>query len=201
MVSAMVVLAAHPTAAQLPDRQVAYSADSVVEFGDDRLVGKSFHDRGRERHELSIDGFDQITILRPDLGRAFVIQPAAGSLIELSIAEAVILPPISTLYRYEAKKVGRETIRGERTARFQLTNPQEMFGPTELTVWITDDAIVVRMESEIEVEGELRKVVLEHRNVVRGDLDPVLFDPLYQAVSEDSAQPASLPETMGKDGP
>ena len=49
IVSAMVVFAAQPTVAQLPVQQVAYSADSVVEFGDDRLVGKSFHDRGRER--------------------------------------------------------------------------------------------------------------------------------------------------------
>lgn len=185
IVSTLLVFVAQATAAQLPVQEVAYSADRVVEFGEDRLTGKSYHDAGRERHELSIDGLDQITILRPDLDRAFVIQPTADSLIELSIEEVAILPPLMALYTYQATRVGSEVVHGEETTRYRLTNPKSLFGPPEVMVWITDDGVVIQMEGVIDVDGEPERVILVQRNVVRGEQDPVLFDPLLKKISDD----------------
>ena len=125
----------------------------------------------------------------------------APTLIELSIEEVTLLPPVFALYKYEAKRIGPEKRGGEQTYRFQLTSPKDLLGPEELTIWMTDDGIVVQMESEISVDGEPQKVVLEQQNVVRGDQNPGLFDPLFQVVSEGSFNKIDLPETMGKDGP
>jgi len=198
----LVLLSGQPLAAQIPAQKVSFSAESALEVGDERVVGRSFLAKGRERHELSIDGLSQVTILRPDLDRAYVVQEGIEALIELPIEEVAILPPLISLHTYDATEEGRETVLGEETTRYHLSNPKGDLGPPELTVWITDDGVVVQMRSEVELEGERETVLQTYSNVVRGDQDPALFDPRNREALEAGPDPLDeLPDDWGIKGP
>lgn len=174
----ILLLAAAPVSAQeLPPSLASYTADSVVEVAGQRLVQKIYHDRGRERQEMNIDGLFQVTILRPDLDQAFVIQPGLDHYIELSIAEAALIPVPGPADGYAAEPLGEEREGGEPTVKFQLasTDGAEQF--FDMLVWITDDGIVMRMEGEIAFEGVLEPVLLIRRNVQRAQQDAALFEP------------------------
>ena len=163
--------------AELPAETASFIADGVVQIGDERLDFKVFHDTGRERHEMAIDDLFQITILRPDLGTAYLVQPDADTYIPLPLEDISLWPRYRIQSGYLIERQGREVEDGEQTTRFRISGSRDVPIEMDVLVWITDDGIEMRLEGEMEVEGILENVVLMRRNVRRQPVDPDLFDP------------------------
>lgn len=207
-------LAADGATEQLPEPRASYTADTVVEIAGDRVVHKVYHAGGMERQELNLDGLFQITILRPDLGRAFVIQPGLDDYIELPIDEAYLLPLPSALHDFRVESLGEVREGGEDTVKYRLSSPEqegkgaegsvpggaegEVEGESkqdlDVLVWSTADGIIMRVEGEIDFEGMPEGILLLRRNVQRGELDPTLFEPEIAQSTFDPARPPAIPD-------
>ena len=177
----------------LPLPRASFTADSVVEIGGDRLVLKVFHDRGRERQEMLIDGLYQVTILRPDRDTAFVLQGGVDELIELPLAEVALTPLMGQDADYDIAVEGREREGGEETTKFDFSGADRGGRRFNVALWVTDDGIIMRMEGEIEFEGTMEGVLMLRRSVERGKLDAGLFEPTRLDPASDPTAPETGP--------
>ena len=164
-------------AAELPAQRASFTADGVVQIDQDRVVFKVYHLAGKERQEMSVDGLYQITILRPDLDKAWVVQPAANSSIELPLDEVLFLPAPGTSGEHVVREIGKAREGGEATTKYRMFSTEQAERHVDVLLWITDDGITMRLEGEFEIEGVMESIMLLRRDVARGPLDPAIFDP------------------------
>ena len=194
--------AASGLAADLPPERASFFADGIVQIADERLTFDIAHRNGMERQEMNIDGLFQITILRPDLGTAYLVQPEGESSIVLPLDEIGIWPRYRGGSGYAIERIGEEDVDGEAAEVFRVVSDEDAPTAMDVLVWISWDGIELRMEGEMEVEGLLESVVVERRNVRRGPVDEALFDP--EAAMKTEVQSLQVPashESIGKIGP
>ena len=190
------------SAEDLPPPKATYTADGVYQIGGDRVVFKLYHQEGKERHEMSIDGLIQITLLRPDLDKGFIIQPAAKSVVELPLDEVSFLPVWRTPGERVIEPLGPAKEGGEATTKYRVFSNEFAERQLDVVMWVTDDGITMRLEGEVEFEGELESILFIGRDVIRQPLDPEIFDPTSNKLSASSN--SDVPEThreVGIDGP
>ena len=190
LIALMVLRSAGPAGAQsdpLPAPRASYTAETTVTYGGDTLEMKTRHRGIWERQEFSIDDLMQVTVLRPDRNRAYVMFLQSRQLFELPYAEAALLPTLAALRRFETRKLSETVIEGEAVTHFQVTQAageQADGGQADnnepaamLDLWVTADGIVMKAEGEILVDGYREPLQLLRKNVRRGALDPALFEP------------------------
>lgn len=166
----------------MPAPRASYTAETTVTYGGDTLEMRTQHHGSWERQEFSIDDLEQVTVLRPDRNRAYVMFLQSRQLLELPYAEAALLPTFSMLRRYETRKLSETVIEGEAVGHFQVVQEVgEQAAKDEpaamLDLWVTADGIVMKAEGEILVDGYREPLQLLRKNVRRGALDPELFEP------------------------
>lgn len=182
------------SADDFPVPNASFTADAVVEIGGDRLVLKVFHDRGRERQEMQIDGLYQVTILRPDRDKAFVLQGGVEELIELPLGEVALTPILGQGADYDLAIEGQEREGGEETTKYDFSGADREGRRFNVALWVTEDGIIMRMEGEIEFEGTMEGVLMMRRSVERGVLDAGLFEPNKLGPPDDPTSPDSVPK-------
>ena len=166
----------------LPAPRASYTAETLVTYAGDSLEMKTLHRGSWERQEFTVDEQIQVTVLRPDRNRAYMMFLQSGQLFEMPYAEAALLPPISELRTYEVRKLAEEEIEGETVGHFQAVRRPTGEGAEEresviLDLWVTADGIVMKAEGEILVDGFREPLQIERRNIRRQALDPDLFEP------------------------
>ncbi len=167
----------------LPAPRASYTAETLVTYaGGDSLEMKTLHRGSWERQEFTVDELLQVTILRPDRNRAYMMFLQSGQLFEMAYAEAALLPPIGELRTFEIRKLAEEEIEGETVGHFQAIRRPTGEGaeerePVVLDLWVTADGIVMKAEGEILVDGFRETLQIERRNIRRQALDPDLFEP------------------------
>lgn len=191
--AALLVVAAPVLAGEsLPEFRASFSADAVAEVGGGRIVHRVWHSAGLERQEMLVDGLPQVTILRPDLDRAFVIQPGLDEYLELPIDEATLVPGLPDLEGYDAEALGAAREGGEPVTRYRLSRHDERQS-LDLEAWLTADGIIMRLEGEMAFEGTPEHVLLIRRDVDRGAQDPRLFDPEATLAAMSAGQELEMP--------
>jgi hypothetical protein len=203
--AAAILVMATPVLAgdSLPEFRASFTADAVVEIGGERVVHKVYHAAGLERQEMLVDGLPQVTILRPDLDRAFVIQPGLEDYLELPLDEAALVPGLHDLQGYEVESLGAAREGGEPAGRYRLTRRGDEQA-LDLEVWLTEDGIIMRIEGEMAFEGTPEHVLLIRRSVQRGEQDPALFEPdaaLAAMANGQLLQMPDFPENLGEGAP
>lgn len=172
----------------LPAPRASYTAETTLTYGGDTLEMQTQHRGSWERQEFLIDELTQVTILRPDRNRAYVMFLESRQLFEVAYGEAALLPDIDTLRTFETKKLSDTEVDGEAVAHFQVFQHTEDAQdgkeeqasddePAVLDLWATADGIIMRAEGEILVDGYREPLQLMRRNVRRQVLDPDLFEP------------------------
>ena len=144
-----VVLSSVASAEDLPPPKATYTADGVFQIGGDRVVFKLYHQEGKERHEMSIDGLFQITLLRPDLDKGYIIQPAAKSVVELPLDEVSFLPVWRTPGERIIELLGPAKEGGEATTKYRVFSNELAERQLDVVMWVTDDGITMRLEGEV----------------------------------------------------
>ena len=186
------------SAAELPAQRASFTADGVVQIHQDRVSYKVYHLAGKERQEMRVDGLYQINILRPDLDRAWVVQPEANSSIELPLDEVRFLPTPGAPGHHVVDEIGQAREGGEVTTKYRVSSTAQAERRLDVLLWVTDDGITMRVEGEVEFEGEMENVMLLRRDVARGPLDPAIFEP--QDIPMVVGPEAVVPEGHGETG-
>lgn len=158
------------SADDFPSLSTSYSADQLIETTQGDIVSKVFHDGGKQRTEMQLQGMQQISIVRPDQQRILMVMPQMNMTMEMPFDnELTQRNPEYRIRDYPTEALGRETLQGEEVTKYKVTDPEGNVGHA----WVTDDGIFVRMEGG---DGQ-EHVVIQRSNIQRGGQDAALFEP------------------------
>jgi len=201
---AVAALSPAPAGAQLPVADVAYSADSIVRVGTMEIPARVYHDAGRERRDMTIQGMEQTIILRPDLDTVYVVMPMMNMGFEVSLDSMPIPRAEDMMDTGDLEEVGRETMAGLDTTKYRIARSSED-GMAEGFVWISDENIPVRVEGVAQSGGQREDFVMYLENIEIGPQDPALFErpegvtfmPIDPAMMGPMMNPGSMPSMPG----
>ncbi len=177
---AVAAVVAAPSAARAvpwPTAAAAYSAESTIQVGEMRIGGRVWHDHGRERREMNVQGVSQIVIMRPDRNTAYMIMPQMNSGFEMDFGAAGLPSPEQMLNGLQPVPEGRETVEGLDTTRYRVSGNAADGSTVEGQVWVTEDGIVMRFEGTARHQDQTQTVRMSLQNVVRGPQEASLFEP------------------------
>lgn len=164
-----------------PVGETPYSGRFAMDVAGQRVEGKVYHARDAERREMTVDGTEQVFILRPLQAEALMILPSANMAMRMPLPPDPGLEAAEAFARLNPEAVGEATVAGERTTIYETS------GRLDGRFWITDDGIVMRMETET---GRGR-YAMELLDLERGEPDPALFEvPAGMQVVDGGAMPA-----------
>lgn len=188
---ALALLAGWPAAADSwPTPEAAYEATRVMDAGGMQMSGRLFHDRGKERWEVAMQGMTQVMILRPDLGKMFMLMPAMNMAMEMPFASGANIPSPERYAGNEPELVGQEVIAGEETTKYKFEG-DDGTGPYRVFYWLTDDGITLRTEGS-SAQGSFAMYL---DGLDRGDQPADLFE-LPAGVQVMPADPAMMNQMM-----
>ena len=166
---ALLLLPGAAQAADFPKLTASYSADQVIETSQGNIVSRVYHDGGKQRTEMQLQGMQQISIVRPDQQRILMVVPQMGMAMELPFNnELTARNPEYRIRDYPTEVVGQETMQGEQVTKYRVTDPNGDVG----YAWVTEDGIFLRMEG-----GDAQEqVVIQRSNLQRGPQDPAIFE-------------------------
>ncbi len=160
-------------AADLPVSNAAYSAQRVMETAGAQIMsGPVYHDRGKERWEVSKGGMPQVMIMRPDLGKLIMYMPRMNMGMELALDGDPRFGLPADHAGPKPKAVGREDVAGESTTKYRTEIDNGTDAPFIVSSWVTDDGIIMRIEGR-GPEGEF---VMYLKGLSRGPQDAALFE-------------------------
>ncbi|MDX1709606.1 MAG: hypothetical protein R3316_00540 [Rhodovibrionaceae bacterium] len=160
-----------------------WQAHAVLKVGGEEISLEIYHDDGRERQETTLDGTLQVVILRPELGRAFVVLPEQDDVIEISLDDAGVLPFSVGFDDVRTDFLGEEMLGGEKTWHYRVVGPDRLGQHFEGEVWVTPDGIPLRMEGEVTAGGDLVDFSMQLSLLSRGDQPEYLFVPPVESPS------------------
>ena len=114
-------------------------------------------------------------IVRHDKGVAWQIIPQANMYMEVPIAQAQ-RQDFSKAGLAEKTEVSQETVNGHATTKYKVAFSDADGTQGEGYVWATKENIMVRMEAEMSVEGQVVNVEVEMKDLVIGPQDDGLFE-------------------------
>ncbi len=150
----------------------AYSATRTIRGGGQEISGPVYHDHGKDRFEVTAEGQRQVMIRRPDTQRLYMIMPAMGMGMEMSLGGPQAMPSADDYSDLKPEKISEETLDGEAVTKFRV---QDKAAGQDYTVfiWVTDDGIPLRMEGS-SAEGRFEMVLSD---LQRGPQPAELFEP------------------------
>lgn len=142
---ALALLTGPAAADPWPTPEAAYQATRVMDAGGTQMSGRLFHDRGKERWEVTMQGMTHVMILRPDLDKMFMLMPDMNMAMEMPFAFGANMPAPERYAGNAPEVVGREVIAGEETTKYKFEG-DDGTGPYRVFYWLTDDGITLRTE-------------------------------------------------------
>ena len=166
-------LAASAWAAELKPPQTPFRADAQFSAGNTvQMDGPMWYDGGLERREMVMDTQDVILITRPDQGLVFMISPDNKAVMQLKLKPEMRYYSEETLASLDAEEVGREMISDEAAIKYRVDGGSGGNTGVSGFLWVTEDGIAIKFEG---MTGST-KVSMLLTNVVRGPVDPALFE-------------------------
>lgn len=170
VIAALCLAALAPARADWPKPQAAYSASGMMETGGLRIPYKVYHDRGKERREMTMEGMEQVVIALPDEGKMYMLMPAMNMAMEMAM-KGNPSAAANEMEAYNPEPLGKETVNGIETTKYRIEADNTGAGAMTGFAWATEDGILVRMEATT-AEG---RVVFSLDELVRAPQDPALF--------------------------
>lgn len=163
----LALLALPGAAAALPPvGETPYSGRFTMNAAGQAISGRMYRGHDAERREITVEGTEQIFILRPLQAEALMIMPSANMALRMPLPPDPGLAASEAFAKLEPEVVGEEVVAGEDTTIYRTTRK------IDGRFWITDDGIIMRMEADTP-NGRFTMEVLE---VTRGEQDASLFE-------------------------
>jgi hypothetical protein len=177
LAAVLAVMSPAASAGELPLVQAPFSADNSFAAGGMTIDGKIWQQDGKRRQEMSVQGQNQIMIIRPDLGVMYMIMPGTNMAMEMALSPEMAGADYEQILGLDPKAVGEETVSGLQTTKYRIeSDADDVAGQMTGHSWITEDGIVVKMEGEVMVDGKVQGISFLLQNVQRGPQDPALFE-------------------------
>ncbi len=187
---AMALVSAPAAAESWPTPKASYQATRVVNSGNLQMSGRLFHDRRKERWEMSMEGMTQVMIMRPDLQKMFMLMPQMNMAMEMPLTQGGKVPTPDRYAGIEPDVVGQEVIAGEQTTKYKVEG-DEGTGPYTVFFWMTDDGITMRTQTS-SAEGSFE---MHLEDLQRGAQSASLFE-VPAGVQVMPANPAMMNQMM-----
>ena len=135
-----------PAAAESwPEPTAAYRATRTMNAAGTEMGGPLYHDHGKERWEITIEGMTQVMILRPDLDKMIMFLPQMNMAMEMPFAFGGRIPTPERYAGSQPEVIGEEVIGGEETTKYKVEGDEDGT-PYQVVFWMTDDGISMRVE-------------------------------------------------------
>jgi hypothetical protein len=164
------------SAATLPQPTDSYAADVSLDVGATHLAGTVRHDHGRELRTVDTNYGRQTFLVRPDRGRAWLLQAGLGVALEVELNSPELGIDLNRLYRIDAVPRGRETIAGLPVTRYRLAGEVVKNSRFEGDVWATDSGMLVKIDGTATDSGRPQPIRMMLANIRRGPQDPSNFE-------------------------
>jgi len=181
---------AQPKTDYSADVTMTYSAEPSGTTDSGEIQGKVIRARDKERRELTIEGDIEILIIRLDRNVVWSVSPEEKMYLESPLDEALGRTPDADGKQREPvinlKTIGSETIDGIPATKQRITGKDVDGSPIDGTVWVSEQGIVLRVDSDVvDEDGKHHTVRMELHNLQIGPQDPALFEipPDYKRVS------------------
>jgi hypothetical protein len=184
----------------LPAPRASYSAEQTITADGQSLRQLIYHDRGKERREMRIEGSSAILIVRPDEARAYSIGDGPNTVM-IDIAEAGQTPFLPTMHRFRAAPEAQEVFAGETVTRYAIEGPGPDGEPITGKVWVTADGILMKSQTMVASDQAPTLVTAELSTVERRALPPALFEPPAEKPVADMRGEIEQTRPMGDAGP
>lgn len=175
----------------LASPKVEYSADVTIATDDETIEGKVKRTPDKERSELTVKGDRVVRIIRLDRKLVWTLSPEDKLYLESSLDEAFGRQPGNKGKPHRQLTLtpdGSETIDGLHTTKQTVRGKNDDGSPIEGAVWVSDDGILLRVDSVVlDENGDRHPIRMELHNLRIASQDPQLFEiPAgYQRASQD----------------
>jgi hypothetical protein len=160
--------------------KVEYSADVTIATDDETIEGKVKRAPDKERSELTVKGDSVVRIIRLDRKLVWSLSPEDKLYLESSLDEALGRQPGNEgkpHHQLTLTPDGSETIDGLHTTKQTVRGKNDDGSPMEGDVWVSDDGIVLRVDSVVVDEnGDRHSIRMELHNLRVAPQDPRLFE-------------------------
>lgn len=159
--------------APAPAGGLAYSATQIIETTPGPFRNRVYVDGDRERQDANLGGGTVTTILRRDLGVAWLLDPRRQEYEEVTLETAA---PASVEARFAGltpQRVGMATLEGERVVRHAWAAAD---GRVAGWSWVGADGITRRAELLPDPASGAPAAVIRLQEVQPGPQDPALFE-------------------------
>jgi hypothetical protein len=191
---AMALLSVPAAAGSWPTPNAAYQGTRVMNAEGMQMSGRLFHDHGKERWEVNMEGMTQVMIMRPDLEKMFMFMPEMNMAMEMPLTFGGNVPSPDRYAGSEPEVVGQEVIAGEQTTKYKVEG-DEGTGPYMVFFWMTEDGITMRTEGS-SAEGSFEMYL---DGLQRGAQPAALFE-VPAGVQLMPANPAMMNQMMQGQG-
>jgi Domain of unknown function (DUF4412) len=175
MLGALLLAAALPAVADLPEAKVEYAADSSMETAQGAMQGRVFHARGKERREMNASGERMVTISRQDKKVMWMLMPEQKAYMEMALGSSTDQGDISG-WAFEQTVVGPEDLDGLKTTKSKVTAKGPRGEKMGGFWWTTADGVTVKMDMLALEKGSKMRIKMELKNLKVGKQDPALFE-------------------------
>jgi hypothetical protein len=188
---------------RLPAPAASYEAHQSLTVNGTPLEAHIIHDRGRERRESVVDGLTNLLIVRPDEGKAYVIQPESRIAMTLGLADPEVGIAPSLLAKLAAAPEGQEAIDGIAVTRYRIQDVSPDGGGFDGRVWSTADGLYLRAEGVVSDGASRIEVRMALSGVQRKPPPAKAFDlpPGMRMMTMDALPERTRPATLGADAP
>ena len=175
LVSAQTPTPAPQTPPFSPDKQ--YSAEETITAAGGSCFVKSYYDNGKVRSEMSANGMNMISIIRPDQDKMYRVMPTQKMVMETPMT-ADVKQKMAATNGDEAKfeVVGPDTINSVACTKYKMTasNGQVM-------LWWVNEAD----KRPVRIAAPDGTMTIDFKNYKAGPQDASLFEPpsSYQVVN------------------
>jgi hypothetical protein len=168
-------LAFSAQAADLLDAPVSFSATRTVMVNGTNYVGPMFHVPGRERHEQSLFGMQEVFLLDDRQGASTLVLPALKTMVEFPF------PPLLTALLDPAlakAAVGEDKVGNVGTTKYRVEKVAPDGTRGEGFLWISRRGILLKLVATVTAPGGHRTAIqMALSDVKEGPQAPALFVP------------------------
>jgi hypothetical protein len=168
-------LAFSARAADLLDAPLSFSATRTVTVNGTSYVGPMFHVPGRERHEQSLFGMQEVFLLDDREGASTLVLPALKTMIEFPF------PPLLTALIDPAlakSAVGEEKVGNVVATKYRVEKVAPDGTRGEGFLWISRRGILLKLVATVTAPGGHRTAIqMALSDVKEGPQPPALFVP------------------------
>lgn len=164
-------------AEEFPELQTGFTAEMNAVAAGIEMQGRLWVDGAKRRQETRTAEDLHHAIFRADTGYTYIWAEGDSSALRIEYDPAMAgLPARDALASHQLEFQGRETIADESVLRFDFKGTSPLGTPTEGTVWVTTDGIVVQAQESSSIEGEKIESEVQLINIQRGAQPNSLFE-------------------------